>query len=57
MNKAGFLFGGQIGDGVLFEGGKVSGYYTPVAASYGLQVGGDVRLRALLHGTRARSTT
>ncbi len=41
MIKAGFLFGGQIGDGVLFEGGKVAGFYNSVAASYGLQVGGQ----------------
>lgn len=37
--KAGFLFGGQIGEGVLFEGGRVAGYYNSVAASYGLQAG------------------
>src|SRR5882672_9702035 len=33
--KAGFMFGGQIGDGVLFKGGKSAGYYNTVAASYG----------------------
>jgi lipid-binding SYLF domain-containing protein len=37
--KAGFLFGGQFGDGALREGGKVIGYYRSVAASYGLQAG------------------
>jgi lipid-binding SYLF domain-containing protein len=37
--KAGFMFGGQVGDGVLFEGGKASGYYNTLAASYGLQAG------------------
>lgn len=41
MLKAGFLFGGQIGEGVLFKGGKVAGYYNSVAASYGLQAGGQ----------------
>jgi len=40
--KAGFLFGGQIGEGVLFKGGKPSGYYNSVAASYGLQAGAQV---------------
>lgn len=40
--KAGFLFGGQIGDGVLFKGGRAVGYYNTVAASYGLQAGGQV---------------
>jgi lipid-binding SYLF domain-containing protein len=39
MVKAGFMFGGQIGEGVRFEGGKVTGYYNSVAASYGLQAG------------------
>jgi len=37
--KAGFMFGGQIGEGVLMKGGKTVGYYNSVAASYGLQVG------------------
>ena len=37
--KAGFLFGAQRGDGVLFEGGKAVGYYNTTAASYGLQAG------------------
>jgi lipid-binding SYLF domain-containing protein len=37
--KAGFLFGGQIGDGVLFKNGSPVGYYNTVAASYGLQAG------------------
>jgi lipid-binding SYLF domain-containing protein len=39
MLKAGFLFGGQIGDGVLLEGGRAAGFYSSVAASYGLQAG------------------
>ena len=37
--KAGFMFGGQIGEGVLLKGGKPAGYYNSVAASYGLQAG------------------
>jgi lipid-binding SYLF domain-containing protein len=37
--KAGFLVGGQHGDGALFSGGKTLGYYKTVAASYGLQAG------------------
>lgn len=37
--KAGFMFGGQIGEGVRFQGGKVTGYYSSVAASYGFQAG------------------
>jgi lipid-binding SYLF domain-containing protein len=42
MIKAGFLFGGQIGDGVLFEDNRIAGFYNSVAASYGLQAGGQV---------------
>jgi lipid-binding SYLF domain-containing protein len=37
--KAGFMFGGQIGEGVLLKGGKPVAYYNSVAASYGLQAG------------------
>jgi lipid-binding SYLF domain-containing protein len=37
--KAGFMFGGQIGEGVLFEAGKPTAYYNSVAASYGFQAG------------------
>lgn len=37
--KAGFMFGGQIGEGVLLKGGKPASYYNSVAASYGLQAG------------------
>ncbi len=39
MLKAGFMFGGQIGEGVLFRGSKAVAYYNSVAASYGLQAG------------------
>ncbi len=37
--KAGFMFGGQIGDGVLLRKGKRDGIYNSVAASYGFQAG------------------
>lgn len=37
--KAGLVFGGSYGEGVLFEGGKESGYYNTVSASWGLQAG------------------
>jgi lipid-binding SYLF domain-containing protein len=39
MTKAGFMFGGQIGEGVLRKGGRTAGYYNSVAASYGFQAG------------------
>jgi lipid-binding SYLF domain-containing protein len=37
--KAGFMFGGQIGNGVLVKNRQTAGYYNSVAASYGLQAG------------------
>ena len=37
--KAGLVFGGSYGEGVLTEGGKVDGYYNSVSASWGLQAG------------------
>ena len=37
--KAGFLFGAQYGEGALRQRGKTTGYFSSVAASYGLQAG------------------
>ena len=37
--KAGFIFGAQGGQGILFMHGRASGRYRTVAASYGLQAG------------------
>jgi lipid-binding SYLF domain-containing protein len=37
--KAGFILGGQSGQGILFYGDKVAGRYRTTAASYGLQAG------------------
>ena len=39
--KGGFIVGAQGGEGALFSGngGKTLGYYSTVAASYGLQAG------------------
>ena len=39
--KAGLIVGGAYGEGVLRRGGKSVGYYNSVAASYGLQAGGQ----------------
>jgi len=39
--KAGFMIGGQGGEGVLFIHGKPAGYYKIGAASFGLQAGGQ----------------
>jgi lipid-binding SYLF domain-containing protein len=37
--KAGFILGGQGGDGILFAKGKVAGHYNTAAVSVGLQAG------------------
>ena len=37
--KAGFIFGGQGGEGVLFVHGQRAGHYRTFATSYGLQAG------------------
>jgi len=37
--KAGLVFGGSYGEGVLFRNGEVGGYYNSVSASWGLQAG------------------
>ena len=39
VKKAGFIIGGQYGEGALRVGGKTVGYYSTSAASYGLQAG------------------
>jgi len=39
--KAGFMIGGQSGEGVLLVGGKPAGYYRITAASFGFQAGGQ----------------
>lgn len=37
--KAGLVFGGGYGEGVLFKGSTVSEYYNSVTGSWGLQIG------------------
>ena len=39
VTKAGFIVGGQGGDGALFEKGKITAHYNTGAASVGLQAG------------------
>jgi len=39
ITKAGFIVGGQYGEGALLKNGKTAGYYSTVAASWGLQAG------------------
>jgi len=37
--KAGFMVGGQYGEGALIKDGKTAGYYNTVQLSYGFQAG------------------
>lgn len=37
--KAGLIFGGSYGEGVLKKGAKIAGYYNSVSASWGWQAG------------------
>ena len=39
--KAGLVFGGSYGEGVLMKGAKVTEYYNSVSASWGLQAGAE----------------
>ena len=39
--KGAFVLGGMSGDGVLYEHGRLAGYYNISGASWGLQAGGE----------------
>jgi lipid-binding SYLF domain-containing protein len=39
--KAGLIFGGSYGEGVLMKGAKVDGYYNSVSGSWGWQAGAE----------------
>jgi lipid-binding SYLF domain-containing protein len=39
--KAGLVFGGSYGEGVLMKGAQVTEYYNSVSASWGLQAGAE----------------
>ncbi|WP_051862748.1 lipid-binding SYLF domain-containing protein [Ferrovum myxofaciens] len=39
--KAGLVFGGSYGEGVLNEGSKITDYYNSVSASFGWQAGAE----------------
>jgi lipid-binding SYLF domain-containing protein len=39
--KAGFVIGGEYGEGALRIGGKTVDYYNTIAGSWGLQIGGQ----------------
>ena len=39
--KAGLVFGGSYGEGVLMKGGTIAGYFNSVSASWGWQAGAE----------------
>lgn len=39
VTKAGFLIGGEYGNGVMLKGGRFAGHYNTAGISYGLQAG------------------
>jgi lipid-binding SYLF domain-containing protein len=49
--KAGFMVGGQNGEGVLFQRGRAAGYYRISAGSFGLQAGAQTFSYALFFMT------
>lgn len=59
--KAGLVFGGSFGEGVLSKGTTVDGYYNSISASWGLQAGAQsygyalflMNDKALTHLTRS----
>jgi lipid-binding SYLF domain-containing protein len=51
--KAGFIVGGQAGEGALVKNGKIESYYNTVALSYGLQAGAQAFGYALFFTTDA----
>jgi lipid-binding SYLF domain-containing protein len=46
--KAGFIFGGEYGEGALRIGGKTADYYNTAAASWGFQIGAQKKSIILL---------
>jgi lipid-binding SYLF domain-containing protein len=53
ITKAGFMVGGQGGDGVLLMGGRPAGYYSIYAGSFGLQIGAQKFSYALFFITQS----
>ncbi len=51
VGRAGFLVGVQYGEGVLFRGDNIVGYYNVAGASYGLQAGAQVFAYAMFFMT------
>lgn len=49
--KAGFVFGGEYGEGALKIAGRTAGYYSLAAGSFGLQIGAQTKSILLLFMT------
>ncbi len=49
--KAGFVIGGEYGEGALLIGGKTAAYYNIVSASWGLQIGAQQKSLVLMFMT------
>lgn len=49
--KAGFVFGGEYGEGALKMGGRTAGYYSLAAGSFGLQIGAQKKSILILFMT------
>jgi lipid-binding SYLF domain-containing protein len=52
VTQAGFIVGGQYGNGVLFKGGRAAGYYNITGGSFGLQAGAQNYSQAYFFTTR-----
>jgi len=50
--QAGFVVGGEYGEGALRVGGKTQGYYNTVTASFGLQIGAQSKAVIFLFMTQ-----
>jgi lipid-binding SYLF domain-containing protein len=50
--KAGFVFGGAVGDGALRVGGQTVQYYRTTAVSWGFQFGAQARTEVVLFMTQ-----
>ena len=50
--KAGFLVGGEYGEGAMLEHGKTTGYYSTASASIGLQLGAQMKSQVIMFMTR-----
>ena len=46
--KAGFIFGGEYGEGALISGGNTEGYYNIFSASFGYQIGAQIHSQVIL---------